>query len=383
MNTPLVLLLVGMGPWAATVTAQGPQAGATASTPANSEEDALIRHGIELRKARDDLSARVEFQKAYDLTHSPRAAAQLGLAEFALGRFDDAEAHVSESLRTPRDPWINKYKKELDQSLADIKTHVARVEVIGEPPNAELYVNGRLAGRLPLSNPVAVSEGQVDIELRAPGFVRGGRTVTLAGGQYQRMMIRLEPDRRPASEAAAAGPVGSGSGAGAGVEGLSSASMAVATAAAPGATVASAHPEPTPSATRRVVQWTSLGLAGASLATGVAAGAISISNTSTFGKLNGGRCQDNGGRAFDSVKHVLAPECQPSLDAARTARSWEIAAFVGAGVFATTWLILALTEPASTGATASNRADAGTRVAWWACVPTLSGAAGATCALKF
>jgi len=78
---------------------------ARAAKPYGPEEEALIRRGIEYRKALDDLSARAEFQKAYDLTHSPRAAAQLGLAEFGLGRWEDAEAHVSEALRKPSDPW--------------------------------------------------------------------------------------------------------------------------------------------------------------------------------------------------------------------------------------------------------------------------------------
>ena len=110
--------LVGIGALAAIGPARAAQSG---------EEETLIRHGIELRKAQDDLAARAEFQKAYDLTHSPRAAAQLGLAEFALGRWDDAEGHVSEALRAPKDPWIAKYRAELDRSLATIKAHVARI----------------------------------------------------------------------------------------------------------------------------------------------------------------------------------------------------------------------------------------------------------------
>lgn len=183
-----------------------------AGTPSatTADEETLIHKGVELRRARDDLAARAEFQKAYDLTHSPRAAAQLGLAEFALGRFEDAEAHVSEALHAQSDPWINKHRKELDQSLANLQTHVARVEVIGDPLGAEVYVNGRLSGRLPLDNPVTVSEGQVDVELRAPGFERGSRTITLSGQQYQRLVIRLARDRGAAVAAVpgGAGPIG-------------------------------------------------------------------------------------------------------------------------------------------------------------------------------
>jgi hypothetical protein len=58
----------------------------------------LIRRGIELRKAHDDPGAVPYFQKAYDLVHTPRAARQPGLAEQALGRWEDAEQHVREAL---------------------------------------------------------------------------------------------------------------------------------------------------------------------------------------------------------------------------------------------------------------------------------------------
>ena len=64
----------------------------------------LIRHGIELRKVHDDEGAAREFQKAYDQVHTPRAAGQLGLAEQALGRWEDAERHVGRRCTRPATP---------------------------------------------------------------------------------------------------------------------------------------------------------------------------------------------------------------------------------------------------------------------------------------
>ena len=133
-----------------------------------------------------------------------------------------------------------------------------------------------------------------------------------------------------------------------------------------------------PSVGRRVVKWTSLGLAGAALATGVAATIIHGNNLSTFESLHGGGCFDNGGRAVDSTGNTVA-ECQPSLDAYRSARTWQIIGFVGAGVFAATWLVLALTEPTAAEATST---PANHSIATWLCAPTLL-APGAACALRF
>src|SRR5690242_7609040 len=53
---------------------------------ADPTEDELIRQGVESRRHRDDAGALATFQKAYELHKSARAAAQMGLAEFALGR---------------------------------------------------------------------------------------------------------------------------------------------------------------------------------------------------------------------------------------------------------------------------------------------------------
>src|SRR5256885_726287 len=75
---------------------------------ADTNEDELIQRGIELRRRRSDEAAFPLFQKAYEQHHSPRAAAQLGLDELALGRWIDSERHLQEALGSPSDPWIRK-----------------------------------------------------------------------------------------------------------------------------------------------------------------------------------------------------------------------------------------------------------------------------------
>ena len=97
----------------AALVAQSRVAGAETTDDA----EKLIRHGIELRKAHDDEGAARAFQQAYDQVHTPRAAGQLGLAEQALGRWEDAERHVGEALRTGGDPWVAKNRATLDEAL--------------------------------------------------------------------------------------------------------------------------------------------------------------------------------------------------------------------------------------------------------------------------
>jgi hypothetical protein len=68
------------------------------------DPEAAIRRGIELRKKGEDEAARREFETAYAAAKSPRAAAQLGFAEQAIGDWASAEVHVMEALwRRPLD----------------------------------------------------------------------------------------------------------------------------------------------------------------------------------------------------------------------------------------------------------------------------------------
>src|SRR5689334_14201627 len=72
------------------------------ATPAHADgdesADRLLKRGVELRKAGKDDEALEAFRAAYTSRPSPRAQAQIGLAEQALGRWGDAERDLSEAL---------------------------------------------------------------------------------------------------------------------------------------------------------------------------------------------------------------------------------------------------------------------------------------------
>ncbi|MFL5305166.1 MAG: PEGA domain-containing protein [Polyangia bacterium] len=316
------------------------------------EADKLIRHGVELRKGHDDESAAREFQKAYDLVHSPRAAGQLGLAEQALGRWEDAERHVAEAVHGPDDPWVARNRAALDEALGTIQAHLGRVEVIGDPTGADVSVNGRVVGKLPLSGPVRVSAGEVDIEVNLPGYTGAQRNVTIVGGQYQHVVIHLVKEAAPQPEAKVA---------------------ATAETPAPAAATNVAANDEGPSGTRTVLKWGAAGLAGASLVTGVVFTILHSHNVNAFTDHG---CRVNGDTA--TLKNGSSdPYCPSTLNTSKTYQDVLIGGYVGAGVFAATWLILQLTEPASSGGTGSEQAWRGP-----VCAPAASGV-GLSCAVRF
>ncbi|HEX4352161.1 MAG TPA: tetratricopeptide repeat protein, partial [Polyangiales bacterium] len=58
---------------------------------AEDSADALISQGVALRKQGKNAEALVDFQRAYQISPSPRAQAQIALAEQALGDWIAAE----------------------------------------------------------------------------------------------------------------------------------------------------------------------------------------------------------------------------------------------------------------------------------------------------
>src|SRR5450432_1999872 len=78
----------------------------TARADGGDAGEALVRRGLELRKAGQDEQALEAFRSAYKLKATPRAQAQMGMAEQALGRWGDAESDLKGALAVDQDAWI-------------------------------------------------------------------------------------------------------------------------------------------------------------------------------------------------------------------------------------------------------------------------------------
>jgi tetratricopeptide (TPR) repeat protein len=86
----------------------------------NAEADAAISKGVELRRQNKDEEALAQFQRAYKISATPRAKAQMGLAEQAIGRWADAERDLDEAMTQASDPWIIRQRAVLTEAMAVI-----------------------------------------------------------------------------------------------------------------------------------------------------------------------------------------------------------------------------------------------------------------------
>lgn len=166
---------------------------ASSPTWAQTSLNAQISRGVALRRQGRDAAALEVFQSAWRSSRAPRALAQVALAEQALGRWVAAEAHLVEALAAGRDPWVRSRLPILQSALAEIRRHVGRLEVVGEPSGAEVVIDGAVVGRLPLSSMLRVPTGSLTFTVRSDGYFPVTRTVQVDSRYPLREPVRLAP----------------------------------------------------------------------------------------------------------------------------------------------------------------------------------------------
>src|SRR5437016_3179539 len=80
--------------------------------------DAAIDRGREHLRHDEYEDAFREFLEARRLFPTPRATAEVGLAEQALRRFADAERDLGDALAAADDAWVRRHRADLEASLA-------------------------------------------------------------------------------------------------------------------------------------------------------------------------------------------------------------------------------------------------------------------------
>jgi len=364
----------------------------------SAEAEALIRQGVELRAQKKDERALPLFEKAYQVSRSPRTAGQLGLVEMALGYFVDAEKYLGEAIASPDHPWVAKNLATLKAQLAAAKGQIGELFIVGEPAGAEVLVNGKSAGRLPLPGPVRLDKGRVDVQVRAAGYLPSSDTVTMVGGKREDRSYRLKrepvavappppppatppppppaPPQMPkpaeAKPAAPAVAIATPPPAAPAPEPAPTAAQPAASIAATPAPAASDH-----SSLRPVAYGVGIG-AGAALVFGAVEGFLAIKKRNQFNDHLGPDPNDPFGGAMitDCNTTALTSDCKSIQDSWSRARTLSIVGLVAGGVLAggaaVLWVLSSPKEQAAGGAGATALA----------CVPDI-GARGLACRLQF
>lgn len=174
-----------------------------------SDADILLRRAAQLRESGQYEDALRLAGRAAELEDSGRARGEIALCEVALERWVDAERHL-EALLSSGDPWVARRRLSLEATLSDVRTRLARVELVRGPAGATVELNGVARGTLPLPQALRVAAGRLAIVVRAPGYRDYRREVQLfAGGTHfeEVLMESSRPaTREPPPQAVTCGP---------------------------------------------------------------------------------------------------------------------------------------------------------------------------------
>jgi len=160
-----------------------------AATPSEDPE-ALIRIGNDLRRKGDQDRALGYFKRAYEIAHTPRSAAQFGLAELAVDRFASAETHLSEALRSD-DPWVVEHAKALQASRVTVRQHLLGVELVGAPRDATIVFADGTIVPLPADDTLWLTPGPVALKVQAIGHKDAAVEVTGAAGDHRKVQLSM------------------------------------------------------------------------------------------------------------------------------------------------------------------------------------------------
>ncbi len=328
------------------------------------QAEALIREGVRLRGQDQTARALPLFQKAYELSHTPRTAGQLGLCEMELASYVAAERHLGEALASPDYPWIAKNKPALKRQLEAARANIGELVVTVSPSGAEVFLNGRPVDPGLLGGPIRVDKGQVVLEVRAAGFETAHDTLTITAGKREQRTFRLVPappqlaaaspavtGLPPAVAPAAAGPDGNG-----------------------GRDTAVGAPRAGAGA-KRMAAWITGGVAIGALVLGTVEAFNAASKRDAFNDHTG----TTGGVTYqDCGAANVSAACKPLKDAYDQAQTLSIVGFAAAGALAVTSAVLfVLSSPDHEGGS-----EIGGPARAFACVPDV-GVRGVGCALRF
>jgi hypothetical protein len=297
--------------------------GSEANVFASPTDDAepLVQEGIAFREQSRDSQALEKFQRAYRIAQTPRIVAQIGAAEQALGRWTEAEVHLSQALGTADDPWIVKNRSTIESALVVIGAHLGSLEILGSPAGAEIRVEGGIAGTLPLVRPLRLPAGRTTIEVRAPGYFVATRTVPIDAGKLTRETVDLRKDETI------------------GISHPTSPSR-VDTPESESTNVHASPPSATSSAWRRPTEVVASGLALAGLALGIVEHVRWQNKVDSFESMDacGANLSEQGG-----------PMCQETYSDGHTARTVAIVGYTSAIALGATAAILYLTDSGPEG----------------------------------
>ncbi len=168
--------------------------------------------GVELYQEGNFDAALVELERAYQLTSNYRLLFNLGQIQVERQQYVEAIALYELYLERGGAKVPDARKQRVLDELTRLRERVARLEVATNVEGAELWIDERLVGTLPLSKPLWIDAGVSRVRVTKPGYEPHSYELRVAGGERPRLALPLTRTQPlappPAATPASSEPVG-------------------------------------------------------------------------------------------------------------------------------------------------------------------------------
>lgn len=171
-----------------------------ATMPAAERAMMLLDEGVALEASGDNTGALAKYEQAEALQSTPRGLGQRGLAEEKTGDLPSAETHLKASLALRKDKWVRGNRAKMNKALKRVQQQLADLDIKNGPEaeGADLIVNGRHVGTLPVIGIVRAQVGSVTVQAKKPGYAMFEEIVELPRKNARTaVMITLEEAPAP------------------------------------------------------------------------------------------------------------------------------------------------------------------------------------------
>jgi hypothetical protein len=147
-----------------------------------------------LRDGRKDIAAE-RLREAWEVFKNPWYMCDLGGVYMDMGRVSEAAQSLSACLRLMKPKDQKFVRPKVERALKDARSKVGVLTVDANVPDAEVFVDGKATGKLPLEDPIFLDPGSHEVEVKAPGYLSDIRMAVLTAGTSLRIRMRLDPMR--------------------------------------------------------------------------------------------------------------------------------------------------------------------------------------------
>jgi hypothetical protein len=170
------------------------------SMPPEQRAAALVDEGMALQAAGSLQPALDKYKEAQTIHPTARAQAQMGLTQETLGDLGAAERDLAQALGMRKEPWIKENRRRLQAALRRVKQRLATLDIQGSPAGAEVIVNARSQGTLPLPTAVRVAGGTITVQAKKEGYADFEQVLDLPA--RGKRVIRIDMAQAPVPIAA-------------------------------------------------------------------------------------------------------------------------------------------------------------------------------------